>query len=931
MNTLTDRTRIAGRFFAGVSVVIAALLMTLSVDAGTGDPAESKVDPTEISRSSLELYRLGRDALHGGARSAAYELFLQASRAESLTPRLQQQLQDLVQHLKPYSLRSRAVANLQEGDTPKAETKEAPKPDESKQPDPPGDGTNPLQTGHKWEGDENWSELRLSFSQAPMSITALKGTFIDKSGRPGTFLLLSQSGAFGRYQGEWECGETLKGRMMLRFTNDGKALRGSWTTNPGSKVPANHPDFSDFEWVHAAREKPVANPTSKPGETAEPELISDRLFHVEGTNAKEPPAAEAQSQLVWVEVDPKFQFAGQIKVGQVVQLSVSDLEPIEFLNTTSPYSPHATVISRELVVKEVLPAINQRGRQVGVRLRLLAPPSVLESLRKESARDGGSWKKITHVVKLSNVRAQSIVDLLQVAFPGGMISADTSLNAVILRWAVRDSLGELQKVETAIKKLDIPGNATTAAPQRTRETKLNSTPQSNPAGAQGGSSSPEIPMRKKADPFRGIPQTPTALRLVRQLQEEDSKAASLAADLRKRKPGISVNGTDPEMTQLKQQVEIAFDQKLQLEELQVQELRARLNRLETQIELRRNSRQKIVELRTAQLYANIAVPSVPLPLVTAAPAGVSERSVPANSVSKSQQIVVDLYGGKNVLPGLSKNVRNSALVQRLNSLTGVVTNFRETKVEAGDKILMAMIHDPSGRARQSQAAEDTGADLKSQINAALQAADVSFRWEESIAASDVTPSADSPPKPNPAGVTAVQWTGVPDVVVDFGGKKLELGIKPVTVEVVRDSHNALNIDLSISYPLLLGDQKLVGRLDIYPSDAQTAKFLMTTPLLFELPEKKIGVAWDQGLMTTYSVQDAPAGATPNHLEGLTALLLKSPSKSFVSQDGSVKIGPASSGPFVNPLDWMIREADERGTIVAVLRLGRTLNIIEGRE
>jgi S1-C subfamily serine protease len=100
------------------------------------------------------------------------------------------------------------------------------------------------------------------------------------------------------------------------------------------------------------------------------------------------------------------------------------------------------------------------------------------------------------------------------------------------------------------------------------------------------------------------------------------------------------------------------------------------------------------------------------------------------------QILIDLYGGSQVLPGLGKNPGYSKLVQSLNALKGVTVNFREAG--KGDAIVMAMIHDPSLRCQREAQQTLKESELRVAINSALKAAGIqSSRWEENAAAAEV--------------------------------------------------------------------------------------------------------------------------------------------------------------------------------------------------
>lgn len=107
-------------------------------------------------------------------------------------------------------------------------------------------------------------------------------------------------------------------------------------------------------------------------------------------------------------------------------------------------------------------------------------------------------------------------------------------------------------------------------------------------------------------------------------------------------------------------------------------------------------------------------------------------------------IVVDLYGGPKVLAEISKNAQYTKLLQTLNALPGVQTNFREVQIEDPLIIVSATVSDPAQRfVREPQQTQD-GTTLRASISTALEAAGIkAVRWEAGAPrASNV--STDSP-------------------------------------------------------------------------------------------------------------------------------------------------------------------------------------------
>ncbi len=110
---------------------------------------------------------------------------------------------------------------------------------------------------------------------------------------------------------------------------------------------------------------------------------------------------------------------------------------------------------------------------------------------------------------------------------------------------------------------------------------------------------------------------------------------------------------------------------------------------------------------------------------------------------KADQIVIDLYGGSQVLPGLGKNPGYSKLIQSLNALKGVTTNFREIQTGDATTVVMAIVRDPSQRCQREARQTQKESELRIAINSALKAAGIeATRWDENLDAEEK--SADEP-------------------------------------------------------------------------------------------------------------------------------------------------------------------------------------------
>ncbi len=217
--------------------------------------------------------------------------------------------------------------------------------------------------------------------------------------------------------------------------------------------------------------------------------------------------------------------------------------------------------------------------------------------------------------------------------------------------------------------------------------------------------------------------SPAAKQLSEQLQAQESAAATQAATIRKLQTSRLAEQFKMEIAghqrELKNLLGTAFDLKLQLEELQVQELQSRLSRLERQIGQRKELREKIIARRASELidgddlkWSSIATPKSREQLVTVPDGGTAVvRTPPAarttggksevtasqaiNRGGKDEKVTVDLYGGAKVLPRISQTPKHGKLLQSLNAMTGVVTNFREVKVDDETIIVTAIVRDPS--------------------------------------------------------------------------------------------------------------------------------------------------------------------------------------------------------------------------------------------
>ncbi len=103
---------------------------------------------------------------------------------------------------------------------------------------------------------------------------------------------------------------------------------------------------------------------------------------------------------------------------------------------------------------------------------------------------------------------------------------------------------------------------------------------------------------------------------------------------------------------------------------------------------------------------------------------------------EERKILVELYGGKDVLAQMNTNGPNKAkhvkLFQELNAIEGVVVNFKESG--AGNEIALAIVNDPAGSLNQESQLSGKPSERRAAISRALEQIP-SVRWEEGNQAS----------------------------------------------------------------------------------------------------------------------------------------------------------------------------------------------------
>ncbi len=277
---------------------------------------------------------------------------------------------------------------------------------------------------------------------------------------------------------------------------------------------------------------------------------------------------------------------GFTKVGDSVDLLLPDVERFVVLEAGQKYVTPMRVVAKGVPVEKLV----DYGGDVRFTVRLT--PIENNLLDRLPTDDVLREMTITHVVRLKHAAAEQVVALIREAFPFGkrdsefeqqvpLVSceADLKQNAVVLKGQMVWSWQPLAllEVEAAIQKLDHPAPGTAARVQRAS----------------------------------ALPNTPAAKQLVEQLAAQESAAAAEAATIRQ----LQANGQAEQNRQaiaehqrkLKNLLSTAFDLKLQLEELQVQELQSRLSRLERQIGQRKELREKIINRRAGELIEGDAL------------------------------------------------------------------------------------------------------------------------------------------------------------------------------------------------------------------------------------------------------------------------------------------------------------------------------------
>lgn len=193
------------------------------------------------------------------------------------------------------------------------------------------------------------------------------------------------------------------------------------------------------------------------------------------------------------------------------------------------------------------------------------------------------------VVKVTFIAASKILEDLTKKSPASdyrFFSHELLFNAIIVLAPTKDQ----DDLEAFIHRLDIQPSVATLKASSAQESI-----EQPPAISENRSS-------LSADRWHAIPNTSAAKDLLEKLQSQEVSAASAAKEIRRLQAGgDAVETIAPHQAQLKAHLQTAFELKMELEELQVKELHARLSRLERQIGQRKELREKIIARRVAEL------------------------------------------------------------------------------------------------------------------------------------------------------------------------------------------------------------------------------------------------------------------------------------------------------------------------------------------
>lgn len=282
---------------------------------------------------------------------------------------------------------------------------------------------------------------------------------------------------------------------------------------------------------------------------------------------------------------------------------------------------------------------------------------------------------------------------------------------------------------------------TTSQPQ----TKRPNSAAESPGTPDIGTSTPQPALQAipSPRPVAATPSSPEARNLAAEIARSEAKAAAIAVSIRGEAPGS--DHSSAQRRELEKVLANALELKLKLEALQIQELRAKLDRLERQLSQRKAQSKPIIERRARELLERSETDWPPDDVVATpfeAPLDQTQTSAgPAASTSETDRITVDLYGGRE----LWKNREAvAAVVDELKKLPGVVINSHA--VGKGGGFLRAIVRDPTGRCAREERRDGIISVTRMSIQTALHEGGIrDILWNQSNPADEAEES-NQPPR-----------------------------------------------------------------------------------------------------------------------------------------------------------------------------------------
>ncbi len=593
---------------------------------------------------------------------------------------------------------------------------------------------------------------------------------------------------------------------------EAKPIEQSETGSKAAMSPTDESNDRVIELFKKQFEKGIQNRRKALPENNETiESISERNFRVELSRSTEPIDTTGREPH-WIMLDPSSPGLGELKPGDHVNLLLPDDAAVEELDSDQTYIPAFKPVIDHVKVFDV--QLRRSGRVLvgnilyqfrGTVLGVYLSPNEVRQIQSELSFEDLGRSSITHVVRLKYSRAEKIAERLQTSFISAGIKADADQNAIVIQWASSAPMQGLVDIENTIRKLDVPKSRPAAGVDPLVTSQPNAVAAEPHLTTNGYTLSGESGKMKLT---RAIPDTPAARNLVEQLRSHESAATALATEIRQYANG-QADQNQPLIGALKRklqnELETAFDLKLQLEEIQVKELQSRLSQHQQQIGQRKALRTKIIARRASDLVEGNA-----LKWNLNSEAINGNTSAGRSDPQLSAPVRAPVTGGMNAMP------------------------------------------------RLAPASNDQGfADHK---------------------------------------LTCIQMSGPENLMMSMGGQLYNIGSEPLNFGISRAMGDPL--DLNFQYTPVLHAAVLAGRLDLYPPDTYSRKFLRNNYILIQITEEDIRAAWNSGLIKVVYLPDpVPGMPAPSAVETIVA-----------------------SSP--EDVEDPIQEAEQLGTILLVLRLAK---------